>query len=285
MRSNGNKGWCLGTDDFDIASVCLHNGEEPAIGGSKGICNVFYYHCNLQCIYCQNHQISNNNAIINSISPEQAIGEIIKILDTGVGSLGFVSASHYIPQTISLIESIRERGRNPVVVINTNGYDKADSLMKLEDLADVYLPDFKYMDDKLAKEYSNVGDYAETATKALREMFRQKGTMLEYDDEGKALKGVIIRHLVLPGHTDNSKAVLRHLATEFGTGITLSLMSQYYPTDAVANHPKLGRTLTEEEYAEVVDEMHSLGFYRGWIQETESQVNYRPDFQRDLPFE
>ncbi len=286
-RLTGKTGYCRSDAGFNVSSICNHKGEEPFISGKNGICNVFFSHCNMQCIFCQNHQISrNDNKAINYKKDlDQIVEEIAEILDDGAGALGFVSPSHFIPQVKIIISALNKTGRKPITVFNTNGYDKPESIRKLEGLIDVYLPDFKYMDDHLGKIYSDTPDYSIYATKAIQEMYRQKGSTLLINDEGYAESGLIIRHLVLPGHVENSLAVLRFIADEISTNVHISLMSQYHPTINVLNHPELGRHLTAEEYAIVTTEMGKLGFRKGWIQELKSADFYSPDFLKNHPFE
>jgi putative pyruvate formate lyase activating enzyme len=286
-RLTGRSGYCKSGAGFSIASICIHMGEEPAISGATGICNIFFSNCNLQCIYCQNHQISDNR--ISHAGSTMELGEVIRqittILNQGVNRVGFVSPSHFIPQMKVIINVIHSLGYKPVWVYNTNGYDRAETLATLEGIIDVYLPDFKYMDTEPGWKYSGARDYPEYASKALKEMYRQKGSALITDDENTAESGIIVRHLVLPGHVSNSLRVLRFLAEEISPKIHVSLMAQYYPTKTVKGHPQLGRSITEKEYRQVVDEMENLGMYNGWVQEFESSEFYRPDFDRQHPFE
>ncbi len=286
-RFSGKLGYCRSDSSFNIASVCIHKGEEPAISGSKGICNIFFTNCNLQCIYCQNHQISSNKADhhIHRVDLSGVIGQITHILNEGVTRVGFVSPSHFIPQMEVIINIIESLGYKPVWVYNTNGYDKADTLRSLEGLIDVYLPDFKYLDAELAGKYSGAADYPLYASLALKEMYRQKGASLITGSDDMAESGIIVRHLVLPGHVANSLAVLRFLAEDISPRIHVSLMAQYYPTSKVKNHPQLSHKVSEAEYREVVDELDKLGMFKGWIQEFESSEFYRPDFNQPHPFE
>jgi putative pyruvate formate lyase activating enzyme len=284
-RGAKGSGFCRSGAGLEIASICLHGGEEPVISGERGICNVFFSHCNLQCIYCQNFQISGNAVPSPCLSLEDAVTTITSLLDRGADSVGFVSPSHMIAQMLSIVDALHAKGRRPTIVMNTNGYDKAEVIASLAGVVDVYLPDFKYMDHSLALELSGAWDYPEIALAALREMHRQKGSNLTLKDNATASSGLIIRHLIVPGHTENSKAVLRAIAERLSPSVHLSLMSQYYPTPAVARHPILGRTVTRVEYDEVLDEMERLGFNQGWVQELESQDTYRPDFSKPYPFE
>lgn len=285
-RFSPKLGYCKADASFNISSICIHNGEEPAISGDKGICNIFFTNCNLQCIYCQNHQISCNSADYSALKIElkEILRQIVKILSAGINHVGFVSPSHYIPQVKVIIDSLRALGLNPVFVYNTNAYDDVESICELEGYIDIYLPDFKYSDAGLGRRYSDVKDYPETALSAIREMLRQKGKELPLDHNGYALKGIIIRHLVLPGHPENSVNVLRTIAKELSNEIHISLMSQFYPTCKVNNHEFLGRTLKAGEYSMVVRELEELGFENGWVQELSSNENYRPDFEKEEPF-
>jgi putative pyruvate formate lyase activating enzyme len=284
-RLHGEIGVCRSSSAFTISSICLHKGEEPAISGPNGICNVFFSECNLSCVYCQNYQISCNTSKPNPalVQIENIVDSIINILDQGCHSVGFVSPSHFIPHVKVIIEALRLQNRNPVFVYNTNGYDKVEEIRDLEPYIDVYLPDYKYADNDLARKFSKVNDYQQTAFAAIKEMYRQKGSTLVMHENGYIEKGLIIRHLVLPGFIENSVKALNDIA-DISTSIAISLMAQYFPTPAVQNHPELGRALLNEEYERVKSELECLGFYKGWIQELESSDFYLPDFEMDKPF-
>ncbi|MCX6257887.1 MAG: radical SAM protein [Bacteroidia bacterium] len=286
-RFTSKKGWCLADASFNISSIVIHRGEEPVIGGEQGICNVFFTHCNLQCIYCQNYQISRNTSALTDNQPEfiQILEQITGILDSGIEAVGFVSPSHMVPQIKAIINALHYLRYFPTIVYNSGGFDKVETLMTLEGLIDVYLPDFKYFNASLAKLCSGADDYPAVAVNALKEMFRQKGSTLVCNEEGRAVFGMVIRHLVLPGHVENSLNILRFIAGELSPLLHISLMSQYYPTDHVTGRKLLGRTIYPQEYHLVVDEMEKLGLNNGWIQEMNSNMNYRPDFQGVHPFE
>jgi len=286
-RFSTKSGYCKSDTSFNISSICIHRGEEPVISGTEGICNVFFTNCNLQCIYCQNWQISVNRKERNSteMSVERVISEITAILDQGINMIGFVSPSHVIPQMKIIINVLDALGYHPVKVYNTNGYDTPETIRSMEGIIDVFLPDFKYMDPEIAKEYSGATDYSEVASLALKEMYRQKGSVIHLSEKGTAESGIIIRHLVLPGQVENSLKVLRFIADELSPKLHISLMSQYYPTPAVSCHPQLKSPIKEKEYQIVIEEMDKLGFTNGWIQEMESMHNYQPDFQKNHPFE
>jgi putative pyruvate formate lyase activating enzyme len=286
-RFKGAKGFCRTGAGFNIASVCIHKGEEPSISGKDGICNIFFGECNLRCLYCQNHAISHTMSAKQHCETDLnlLLDQIEKILASGINAVGFVSPSHVVPQVKAIINGLNSRGLKPITVYNTSSYDKAETLRNISDLIDVYLPDLKYVTPSVAAEFSDASDYPEIAKKALREMYFQKGSVLRFDEYGRAGNGMLIRHLVLPGHVVESIKVLRTIAEELSPGVHLSLMSQYHPTYLVRNHPVLNRPLYRAEYDAVVAEMEDLGFRNGWVQDMDSYLNYNPDFSRKHPFE
>ena len=285
-RTMGEKGYCGLDDKIYISSICIHKGEEPPVSGPHGICNVFFAHCNLQCVYCQNYQISDNKFAADryEMTLESAVNKIIDILDSGIPALGFVSPSHQIPQMLSIIEELRKRSYEPIIVYNSNAYDKVETLKELEGIVDVYLPDLKYSDPVLSKELSDTPYYPEIALKAIKEMYRQKGSLLITNDSGYAESGLIIRHLILPGEVDNSLAVLKTIAEDISPRINFSLMSQYWAPKKF-DREALNYKIKEADYLRVIDEMNRLGLDNGWVQEFDSHDNYRPDFNRIHPFE
>jgi len=286
-RFSDRLGYCKSDASFNIASICIHRGEEPVISGKEGICNIFFSNCNLQCIYCQNHQISNNkiNRDRSRMKLDEVIRRITDILNQGIDRIGFVSPSHVIPQVKVIIAVIENLGYKPIWVYNTNGYDKPESLTKLEGLIDVYLPDFKYWDPKLALKLSDAEDYPDIASQSLKEMYRQKGSSLIQSEEGIAESGIVVRHLILPGFVENSLNILRYIAHEISPRIHISLMSQYYPTERVISHSGLDRSITAKEYEQVKEEMELLQMYNGWHQELDSFNHFRPNFHRKDPFQ
>jgi putative pyruvate formate lyase activating enzyme len=285
-RFEGGTGFCGADSSMNIASICIHKGEEPVISGNNGICNIFFAGCNLHCIYCQNHEISRSAAVIRNHGMEMkdVLDQIINILSKGVPAVGFVSPSHVVPQVKAIIKGLNSLDYHPITVYNTNGYDKPETISSLSGMIDVYLPDYKYVTREIALDYSDSSDYPMVALKAIKEMYYQKGSVLSTDESGMAENGLLIRHLVLPGHAEESKKVLHSIAQELSTGVHLSLMSQYYPTDQVIHHPVLNRSLYKTEYESVVEEMEDLGFRNGWVQDMDSHLNYRPDFSHENPF-
>ncbi len=286
-RFSADLGYCNSDASFYISSICVHRGEEPPISGPHGICNVFFGHCNLQCVYCQNHQISNNCGprAARRWSLREVLQEIVSCLDAGCEGVGFVSPSHVVPQVKVIVNALHELGLKPVIVYNTNGYDTLHTLRDIESLVDVYLPDFKYTDGELARKYSGAANYPGIAAKALKEMYRQKGSSLLLNERGVAERGILIRHLVLPGHVENSIGVLRFIAEEVSTSLHISLMSQYHPAFRALTMPPIHRPLYKEEYDAVVDAFYGLGLRNGYFQEMDSFENYRPDFDKGHPFE
>lgn len=284
-RSLNETGFCKTDDQPLVSTVFLHKGEEPIISGENGICNVFFAHCNLQCIYCQNFQISRNDSLDSAwrMSVDEVVGRISELLDKNVNILGFVSPSHQVPQMLNIIKNLWGKGYKPTIVYNSNGYDSVETLKELEGIVDVYLPDFKYYSNDLGLKYSGVPDYFEMASKALKEMYRQKGSAILLNDEGLIESGIIIRHLVLPDHSDDSIRVLDYIADEISPFLHISLMSQYYPTQKVSNEMGLNRKLRKDEYDKVVKRIDTLEF-RGWVQDMESSDSYRPDFLKSTPF-
>lgn len=280
-------GYCGAGEALEVAAVCLHRGEEPPLVGpeGKGIVNVFFAHCNLQCDYCQNWQISGRKVESGRQSVESLADEICRLLPQSSGLLGLVTAAHYADRIPAIVDAVHQRGFTPTVVYNSGGYESVEALRKLEGLVDIYLPDLKYMDRAMAKRWSHAEDYPEVAAAALREMKRQVGGGLTTDD-GTAIRGIIVRHLVLPGSIDNSLQCLEWLADNFNPfSLHLSLMAQYFPPRE-GLEPPLDRTLNEDEYRQVVDRAEALGLTAGWIQEMNAEANYRPDFaQNGNPFE
>ncbi|OFY41032.1 MAG: hypothetical protein A2Z69_00105 [Bacteroidetes bacterium RBG_13_44_24] len=285
-RFEGGSGYCGMDAGMNIASICIHRGEEPPVSGPCGICNIFFAGCNLHCIYCQNHDISRPEADYSraSQSLKAVLDHIESILSSGIIAVGFVSPSHVVPQVKAIIRGLNARGLKPITVYNTNSYDKPEVIDSLNGVIDVWLPDYKYVTTGNAKNFSDASDYPDVALKAMKRMYYQKGSILSMDEKGRAENGMLIRHLVLPGHAEESKRVLRTIAGELSPGIHISLMSQYHPTYEVRHHPVLGRPLYEKEYREVAAEMEKLGFRNGWLQDMESYRNYRPDFRKEQPF-
>lgn len=280
-------GFCGAPEELCVSAICLHRGEEPPIAGESGIVNIFFAHCNLHCVFCQNNTISSrtvDESLVHYTSVKAVVDRVAELLPLSSGLLGFVTAAHYADRIPEIMDGLAARGLHPTVVYNSSGYESVETLRGLEGIVDIYLPDLKYMQSDLAEAYSHAADYPEVASKSLLEMKRQVGSGLKVMD-GTAFRGMIVRHLVLPGHIDNSIDCLDWLADHMSMNLYISLMAQYYPPSPTLPSP-LDRTLTEEEYRSVVDHYNELGFFNGWLQELSSESHYRPDFtNKDNPFE
>ncbi|OFX18963.1 MAG: hypothetical protein A2033_01410 [Bacteroidetes bacterium GWA2_31_9] len=284
-RYSKKLGFCKSGVESGVINICLHKGEEPVIGGTQGICNVFFGHCNMQCVFCQNYQISNKNYKLNSFSFDLVINNIIEFLENGINTVGFVSPSHFIPQMKFIIDKIRLKGHKPIIVYNSNAYDNVKQIELLEDYVNIYLPDFKYFYNELSEKFSATKNYFQFASIAIKEMYRQKGSTLITNEEGLAESGLIIRHLVLPNNINNSIKLLEFIAEEISTNVAISLMSQYFPTNKTKLPSEINRKISKSEYDEVLKTMNNYGFSKGWIQDLNSSNNYLPDFNKINPFE
>ncbi len=289
-RLAGEKGFCaLAGEHVPIASYCVHRGEEPAISGHNGSGTIFFGHCNLGCIYCQNQSISDNSIPMdkNMASVAELSGIMLSLQQAGCHNINLVTPTHVLPYIVSALKIAFERGLSIPVVYNCGGYERAGIIKMLDGLVDIYLPDFKYMDSGLASLCSHAPDYPETAAAAFKEMYRQTGPDLILKNGTEiARRGLIVRHLVLPGNVENSIMVLEWMAKELSNKVHLSLMSQYYPAQERGKlPPQLNRTLLHSEYETVAAKAVELGFENGWFQEPDSHKTYRPDFKKKHPFE
>ncbi len=281
-------GFCqVNPDCLEAAAVYAHLGEEPPISGAKGISNIFFAHCNLQCCFCQNHEISRAQVEPGRITLRgtEAIADAVEesLKDTE-NMVGLVSATQYGDRVIPLLEELHRRGLRPTVVYNSNGYDSVETLRALAPYVDIWLPDYKYADAELARRYSHAADYPEVAQAALKEMYNQKGSALATDDEELAFRGLVVRHLVLPGQVDNSLRCLEWMADNLSVNIHVSLMAQYFPPEGLVLPDDLGRRLRPEEYDRVVEAFYDLGFHRGWVQPLEAADTYKPHFDNETRF-
>lgn len=283
VERNIAQGFCQAGDEPEAAAICLHRGEEPPLCGERGICNVFFSHCNLHCIYCQNQDISTQPFQSRYIGVPAIVDRIEEVLKASENIVGLVSPSHYANSIPAIVEELHRRDLYPTIVYNTGGYDSVETLRALEGFVDIYLPDFKYADSALSLRYSHCADYPEKAYVALKEMYRQKGSGLPTDDHEIAFRGIIVRHLILPGQVNNSLQVLDRIA-DISPNLHVSLMAQYFP---IHNQlpDELSRTISQKEYDIVVERLNSLGLTRGWAQDLESSNNYKPDFSNADAFE
>lgn len=285
-REEEKKGYCGQTNKIFVARAALHMWEEPCISGKEGSGAVFFCGCNLRCIFCQNHKIAlgkeaTGEAVGKEISIERLKDIFLELQEKGANNINLVTGTHYIPQIAVALKLAKQNGLRIPVVYNTGGYERVESLRCLEGLVDIYLPDMKYVSKKLSKEYSNAEDYFEVVKDAIEEMVRQVGEAT-FDERGYMKKGVIVRHLVLPGSTKDSRAVLDYLWDTYGNKIYISIMNQYTPMEQIKNHPLLSRKVTKREYAKVIDYALSLGWENAFIQEGETaKESFIPGFNHE----
>ena len=276
-RNNKELGFCRASNKIKIGGYHLHMWEEPILSSDKGSGTIFFSYCNLGCIYCQNYQISH---ICNGeeISVERFNNICLELQNMGANNINLVTPTHYIPLIKEGLIQAKKQGLTIPIVYNTSGYEKVSSLKSLEGLIDIYLPDFKYYDNNLGK-YSNVSNYYDIATKAIEEMYRQVGKP-KYNNE-LLIKGLIVRHLVLPGHIEDSKKIIKYLYTKYHDNIILSIMNQYTPIKEL-KYKELNRRVTVQEYNELIDYAYDLGVRNCFTQEEESQSDsFIPNFKGD----
>lgn len=276
-RAAGKRGRCGVSQELLVARAALHMWEEPCISGETGSGAVFFSGCPLGCVYCQNREISRGERGI-VISVERLAEIFLELQQQGANNINLVTAGHYLPQVCAALEKARRQGLAVPVVYNSSAYEKAEALRRLEGLVDVYLPDFKYISADLAGEYSKAPDYPQTAMAAIHEMVRQKPEP-QFDARGMMTSGVIVRHLLLPGHVREAKEIVRYLHETYGEKIYISMMNQYTPMAAVANDPLLGRRVTKREYARLLAFAEEIGVEQGFYQEGETAVeSFIPEF-------
>lgn len=276
-RLDGQVGRCKSRDTVKIALYSTHNFEEPCISGKKGSGTVFFSNCNMNCVFCQNYEISQQGKG-REISIEDLAEIFIKQQEKNVENINLVTPTSYVPQIIEAIKIAREKGLKIPIVYNTNGYEKVETLKMLEGYIDIYLPDLKYSDDLLAKRLSKVDNYFEIATNAIREMHRQTGRAI-FNDDGIMQKGMIIRHLVLPNHILNSRRVLKWINDNM-SDVYVSVMAQYFPTYKAKEIEDINRKLTKEEYEKIENYLYRLNLENGYIQELgEHEEEYVPRWE------
>lgn len=279
-RLNNQIGRCKSKDTVKVALYSTHNFEEPCISGKKGSGTVFFSNCNMNCVFCQNYEISQQGKG-KEISIEELAEIFIKQQEKDVENINLVTPTSYVPQIIEAIKIARKNGLKLPIVYNTNGYEKVETLKMLEGYVDIYLPDFKYSDDDLGKRLSKVDNYFEIVTEALKEMYRQTGKAV-FNGECIMQKGMIIRHLVLPNHILNSRRVLKWI-NENMHDVYVSVMAQYFPTYKAKEIDDINRKLTKEEYEQIENYLYRLDLENGYIQELgEHEEEYVPHWEFDL---
>ena len=279
-REKGERGICGQTNEVKVARAALHFWEEPCISGEEGSGTVFFSGCSLHCVFCQNEAIANGT--VGKVITIERLAEIfLELQEKGANNINLVTPGHFIPQIKEALTQARKKGLKLPIVYNTSSYESVEAIKSLEGFVDIYLPDFKYMNSELSAKYSHAADYAQVAKEVIHEMVRQTGKPVfeNDDDEGLLKRGTVVRHLMLPGGMEDSKAVIQYLYETYGNDIYISIMSQFTPLANVSGYPELNRKVTEEEYEELVDYAIELGLEQGFIQEGDvAEESFIPDF-------
>ncbi len=264
-RKEDKTGFCGGAKEVKIARAALHFWEEPCISGENGSGTVFFSGCTMRCIFCQNREISRGEA--GKIVSTERLAEIfLELQEKGANNINLVTPMHYAPQITEALDIARKNGLSLPIVWNTGGWELPESVAAVKNYADIWLTDFKYFDNSLAEKFSSAKNYFEYASASLHQMVEQTGEAV-FGDDDMMKKGVIVRHLMLPGHLEDTKNVLRFLWENFGEKIWISIMNQYTPLCSYERYPELSRTVSEEEYDEAIDFACSLGIENAFVQE------------------
>ncbi len=271
------KGFCGMSDKVSVARAALHMWEEPCISGENGSGAVFFSGCNLRCVFCQNACIARGMSGVE-ISVDRLSEIFLELQEKGAVNVNLVTPSHYVKEIVKALTMAKNNGLTIPVVYNTSSYELVDTLKSLEGLVDIYLPDFKYVDSSLAMRYSHANDYYEVACAALAEMHRQISAC-SFDERGIMTGGIIVRHLILPGHTADSKRVIKYIKDTYGDDVFISIMNQYTPLPHVSEYPEINRKVTKREYDNVVDYAIDIGVTNGFIQEgSAAEESFIPEF-------
>ncbi len=277
VNRKNTRGVCGESDALRVARASLHMWEEPCLSGEVGSGTVFFTGCNLGCIYCQNYNITHKHHG-KEITTERLAEIFLALQEKGAANINLVTAAHFVSHIVKALDIARQKGLTLPIVYNSSGYERTETLQMLDGYIDIYLPDYKYLDAALAKKFSHAPDYPSVVKEALGEMFRQVGKPI-FDENGMMKKGMIVRHLVLPAHTDDSMNVLRDLHETFGDDIYVSIMSQYTPCGVFDQYPELSRKLTRYEYKKVTDFAEKIGIVNGFLQSGEAaKESFIPDF-------
>ncbi|MDE7479522.1 MAG: radical SAM protein [Lachnospiraceae bacterium] len=283
-----HRGYCGENSQVSVVRASLHLWEEPCISGKAGSGTVFFSGCPLKCVFCQNREIAlgkmGNKG--KELTTTQLSELFLLLQDKGANNINLVTPTHFVPQTAEAVRMAKSRGLSIPVVYNTSGYERIETLQLLDGLIDIYLPDLKYYSTKLSARYSNAPDYFQYASLAIKEMVRQAGKPVfdnRYSDEKLMKRGVIVRHMVMPGHVKDSKAVIKYLYETYKDDIYLSIMSQYTPPEDLNDYPEISRRVTHREYDKVVDYAIELGVENAFIQEGDTaKESFIPDFDEDI---
>jgi putative pyruvate formate lyase activating enzyme len=287
-RTDNKRGFCGETDTVRVARASLHMWEEPCISGKEGSGTVFFTGCNLKCVFCQNKTIAiGGNVIKKDMGRELTIEKLSKLFlllqSKNANNINLVTPSHFVPQIAEALRLAKSDGLTIPIVYNTSSYELPKALKLLEGLVDIYLPDLKYFDSDLSARYSHAPDYFNYASIAIEEMVRQVGTPIFDSNTGLMKKGVIIRHMIMPGHTLDSKRLIRYIYEKYGYSVYISIMNQYTPPADLEGYDEIKRKVTKREYERVIDYALSLGIENAFIQEggTASE-SFIPDFEDDV---
>lgn len=269
-RNAGEIGYCGQTAVLTAARAALHFWEEPCLSGTNGSGAVFFSGCNLRCVYCQNHEIAQGH-LGRAITASRLCEIFLELQEKGAHNINLVTPTHFVPQIITALQTAKKQGLSIPVVYNSSSYEKTETLKKLDGLVDIYLPDMKYFDSALSGQYSHAPDYFEKAAAAIAEMVRQTGSPVFTDGPDSLMqKGVIVRHLLLPGCEKDSRHILRYLHETYQNNIYVSIMNQYTPLSQMKNVPGLNRKISAREYEKIIDYAISIGIENGFIQEGET---------------
>ena len=280
-RTKGEFGTCQSGDKPIVSSYTPHFGEEPVLSGTNGAGNIFFGNCNLRCDYCQNFEISQSPAVekLNAVSFERLAEIMLELQNKNCHNIGLVSPTHFAVPILKAIMIASERGLSIPIIYNSNGYDSVGVLKLYKDVVDIYLPDFKYGNNDYGRRYSKAPDYFDKAKLAIKEMYDQVGSELIYEN-GIVVRGLIIRHLVLPNGLSESEEVFKFISG-LAPNIHISVMAQYYPTNRASKNILLNRKISKTEYVRVLELLEKYGLENGWVQEMESNDFYRPAFNED----
>jgi putative pyruvate formate lyase activating enzyme len=276
-RLNGEVGFCRSGHGVKVARVSLHHWEEPCLSGENGSGTIFFSECNLKCVFCQNHSIS-HEGVGKETSIERLADIFIEQQKSGAHNINLVTPTHFVPQIIEAIKLARLEGLNVPIVYNSNGYENLETIKALKGYIDIYLPDLKYYDDRYAIKYSNAPNYFITASNAIEEMVSQVGNA-QFDENGMMTKGVIIRHLMLPGLLFDSKKIVDYIWSTFGHSVYISIMNQYTPVNNVDDYPEINKPLNQAHYESLIDYCLALGIKNAFIQADGTvSESFIPDF-------
>ena len=284
INRDNELGICQVSNKIKVARAALHYWEEPCISGKDGSGAVFFSGCSLHCVFCQNEEISHGK-VGEELSIEELSNIYLELQKIGANNINLVTGTHYIPQIVDSVILARNKGLIIPIIYNTSGYEKVESLRLLDGIVNVYLPDFKYMDSSLALKYSHAADYSEVAKAAIAEMIRQCGNV-EFDKNGIIKSGVIVRQLLLPGHVNDAKSIVKYLFETYKDSVYISLMSQYTPMpQTIVEFPKLNRRVTKREYDSLVNYAISLGVKNAFIQDRAvAKESFIPEFCNKLQY-